>query len=105
CAGVLYLMKNVLHYSPLFINVLNDLLAVPVFLVVMEFLMKAIYGKRFKMTWTHILSTVITISLVFEVIFPLMSENPTADVVDVFLYMTGGMCYGLLLIKPGRVVQ
>lgn len=95
CAGMLYVLKNAFHYSPLYINVLNDLLAVPVFLMVMEFLMKGLYGKRFKMTRAHIVATVLTISILFEVILPLVVTGLTADPVDASLYASGGLGYGM----------
>lgn len=105
CAGFLYLLKNALHYSPLYINILNDLLAIPVFLVVMEFLMQKIYGIAFQMTWKYILATVVTVSVLSELAFPLISQKAIADPVDVLLYFTGGLLYTLFTIKVTKAIS
>lgn len=96
-AVVLYLLKNVFYYSPLYINVLNDLLAIPVFLMVMAFLMKKIYGNRFHLNLLYVFVTVSVISILFEWIFPFLSEKATGDPVDVLLYFIGGGLYCLFL--------
>lgn len=92
-AGIFYLLKNLFHFSPLYINIMNDLLAVPVFLVAMELLMRLIYGYRFKLTLLHVLFTAALISILFEGIFPMVSNKSISDPMDVWWYFAGGFGY------------
>ncbi len=92
-AALLYLLKNAFGYSPTIVNVLNDLLALPVILLCMNAMMKLLYGNKFEMDLNFVMATFITISILFEVIFPLFSKSITADPVDIVLYFMGSVLF------------
>ena len=88
-AILLFTLKNVLGYSPLLINVLNDILALPFILICMNFIMKRIYGTKFSMTINFAMITFLTVSVLFEIIFPMFSSKLTSDGIDIILYLIG----------------
>lgn len=92
-AVLLYLLKNAFGYSPTIVNVLNDLMALPFILICMEATMKLIYGNKFKMDLNFVMATFLTISILFEVIFPLFSKSITADPIDIVLYFIGSVLF------------
>ena len=92
-SGVLYILKTQFGYSPLLINILNDFLAVPLILIMMQFFMKMIYGYRFNLNLTHVIVTTFFTSVLFEIVFPLLNKKCTADFYDVILYFAGAMLY------------
>lgn len=96
-AVILYLLKNVFGYSPTLINILNDFIALPAILIVLAFIMKKIYGTKFSMSIDFLCLTFLTISILFEIIFPLASKNSTSDASDILLYFIGGIFYFTLV--------
>jgi hypothetical protein len=92
-AIALYSLKNVVGYSPLLVNILNDILALPFILICLEFIMKLIYGTKFEMTLDFVMTTFLVISILFEMIFPLFSKSITADPADIFWYFLGSVLF------------
>jgi hypothetical protein len=92
-ALLLFVSKNLLHYSTILINISTDILAVPFFLVVIEVCMKFLYGPKFGMTLLHIALTFLMISIFFEAVLPLKYPYMTADPLDVIWYLTGTVLF------------
>jgi len=56
----------------------------------------------------HVIFIVFYVSLVFEGILPLYSKTYTADLIDILLYITGGLFFYFVMNKPilkQRIVQ
>lgn len=95
-AILLFVIKNAFHSSVLAVNVMNDIIAIPVFLIVMNFLMCFVYGREFRMNFFYIIGTVLTIGFLFEVLFPMISDSATSDPLDMIWYSVGGILYWLI---------
>lgn len=98
CLGI-YISKNAFHYSPIALNILNDIMAIPVILLFLDSAMRTIYGNKFKMNLGLVLLTFITISVLFEVFFPLLSNTVVADPADVAWYLLGSLIYSGIQYK------
>lgn len=97
-----FALKHFLHYSPQWVNILNDVLAIPVILSGMNAIMQFLYGSCFRLPFLICLFSTIIITLLFEVIFPLVSESSTSDVWDVVWYFFGLNFYWFFLRTKNR---
>ena len=95
-AGICYLLKNFFGYSPFAINLINDFIALPFILLLLNKAMKLIYENRFHFNLTHALSAALAATLLFEVIFPLYNKEMTSDYTDSLLYLIGAIGYYVL---------
>lgn len=75
-------------------------MAVPVIILLLDRLMNYLYGDHFKTSILHILSVVISLSIVFEMILPTYSTNYYADFFDIICYTVGGVIIYLFLNHP-----
>lgn len=75
---------------------MNDIIAIPIFLIVMNFLMRLVYGHEFRMNFFYIIGTVVMIGFLFEVLFPMIDHSATSDPLDVMWYSIGGILYWLI---------
>jgi hypothetical protein len=71
----------------------NDLLFIPLLMIVSEKLMRWIYSKEFNISGLHISVAIIYTSFVFEWILPHNGYNYTSDIMDIICYATGGIIY------------
>ncbi|HLP12551.1 MAG TPA: hypothetical protein VK177_11515 [Flavobacteriales bacterium] len=92
-AILLFACKNILHYSPSFVNIANDILALPFFLVTLDLIMKFLYGNRFQLNLPYVLVTLVTVCILFEGILPIKYTNMTADPLDILWYFTGSILF------------
>ena len=92
-ATSLFISKNALHYSPIFINILNDILALPLILLLLDIAMQLIYGYKYKMNLGLVLLTFVTISILFELLFPIISNKAISDPMDIVWYFAGSLIY------------
>jgi len=95
-AGICYCLKNILDYSPLFVNLLNDFIALPFVLALLLISMRFIYKERFQFSLLHALSAVLVASVLFEFILPMKNTAMTSDYFDIVLYLTGAGTYSFL---------
>lgn len=83
---------------PLINSYLTDFITVPMYAYLIEYLMNEVMGYYWKPDFKFILSSTIYLSLLFEVVCPILSDRFTGDILDVVAYLTGSLtCY---FLKP-----
>lgn len=92
CALTLYVLRQIEISIPFLSNYGNDILFVPLLLFYAETLMYY-FHKPFKISAVHILFTIMYTSLMFEWIFPALSNEYTSDYLDILCYISGGIIY------------
>ena len=97
---LLYLIKHSAIKIDFVSAYLADIIAVPVIILLLDRIMNYLYGDHFKTSTFHILSVVISLSIVFEIILPTYSANYYADFYDIICYFTGGVMIYLFLNHP-----
>lgn len=78
---------------PVISNHFTDFITVPMYAYLIEFLMNKVMEYRWKPDLKFILTSVLYLSLLFEVVCPAVSERFTGDLLDVLAYLAGGMIY------------
>jgi len=97
--GVAYLILLVLKKTGVYIAVLSDygadLLALPVALSITLWVIRRSKAERkdFRYPWTYILVAVLVFAVLFEWIFPSMTDRFTADWIDIIAYGLGGVFF------------
>jgi glycopeptide antibiotics resistance protein len=81
---------------------LDPLLSMPILLTLLLAERRHLFGRgnQYQLSLLEVVLAVGILSLLFEVIFPMLSPRFTADVGDVIAYVIGGMFFYLLLNKP-----
>jgi hypothetical protein len=90
------------HPLPYVNGFINDAFAVPVIAnLALGFQRVFIIKNNYYVfaPW-HIIFIVVYVSLVFEVLLPLMSKAYTADWIDIMLYAFGGLLFYFVMNKP-----
>jgi hypothetical protein len=94
---IVILLRKKGIFIPVISNHLTDFITVPMYAYLIEYLMNDVLEYQWKPNIKFFLSSVIYLSLLFEVICPMVSEKFTRDILDVAAYLLGGwVCY----IKP-----
>lgn len=94
---IVILLRKKGIFIPVISNHLTDFITVPMYAYLIEYLMNDVLEYQWKPDIKFFLSSVIYLSLLFEVICPMVSEKFTGDILDVAAYLLGGcVCY----IKP-----
>ncbi|MCT2562812.1 hypothetical protein [Chryseobacterium herbae] len=78
---------------PVISNHLTDFITVPMYAYLIEYLMNYILGYHWKPDVKFILSSTFYLSILFEVVCPMISERFTGDILDVVAYLAGGIVY------------
>ncbi|KFF16035.1 hypothetical protein [Chryseobacterium sp. JM1] len=86
---------------PVISNHLTDCITVPMYTYLIEYLMNNILGYHWKPDFKFILSSTLYLSILFEVICPMLSEKFTVDILDVVAYLAGGIVY--YFIRAGLI--
>ncbi|HYG52814.1 MAG TPA: hypothetical protein VD905_18045 [Flavobacteriales bacterium] len=102
-ALLFFLLKNTMRYSPSWVNIVNDIIAVPGFLVVLTGILKFLYGNRFTMNTRYAFATFATVSILFEGVFPIISPHVTADMLDIIWYFTGTILFIAFRLRSGML--
>ena len=92
-----------LGYPFLYINgYIDDLAAVPVIANLgLWFQRVLIYRNNYYvLALGHVVFIVVYVSLIFELLLPLLSKTYTADWIDVLLYVIGGIFFFRVMNKP-----
>ncbi len=95
----LFVSKKMEFYFPIISDYFSDLICIPLSLLFIQWLSKRMTGQNMEIGFMHVLIAVLCFSLVFEVWMPSVSENYTADILDVICYSVGGMIYLLFFKK------
>lgn len=90
---------------PVISNHFTDFITVPMYTYLIEYLMNTVMGYRWKPDVKFIFTSVLYLSLLFEVICPMLSERFTGDILDVMAYLAGGIVCYLLKIRSVRPVS
>ncbi len=78
---------------PVINNHLSDLYTVPMYCYTIQFLMNEVFGYKWKSDLKFILWSTFYISIIFEVIGPIISVKFTGDLLDSVCYLVGGLIY------------
>ncbi|MBV8328586.1 hypothetical protein [Chryseobacterium sp.] len=96
-AFIIVLRENDI-YIPVINNHFTDLISVPMYCYLIEYIMNGILGYHWKPDLNFVLTSVVYISFLFEVICPGLSDLFTGDIFDVLAYFLGGIGYYILHI-------
>lgn len=92
------------NHWPFIHTQLADLLCMPIVLGIALFLMRKIKAKpAFVLNATQIIFTVAFYSLLFELLFPLISERQKGDFWDVIAYAIGAVAFHFILNRSNHM--
>ncbi|AKK71727.1 hypothetical protein HX13_03565 [Chryseobacterium sp. P1-3] len=80
-------------YIPVINDHCTDLISVPMYCYLIEYLMNNTMGYQWKPDLKFVLTSCVYLSFLFEILCPLLSDVFTGDVLDVLAYFAGGMAY------------
>lgn len=86
-------------------NYFTDLITVPMYCYLIEYVMNTVLGFQWKPNFQFILTSILYLSLLFEVVCPSISTRFTGDILDVVAYAVGGIIYYILKINNGILKQ
>lgn len=92
--GIYILRKNNI-IIPIINDYLTDLITIPLYSYVIKYIMNDILNHDWKSDLQFYISSFIYISLLFELICPMISPRFTGDIFDVLVYFLGGSSYYL----------
>jgi hypothetical protein len=73
---------------------MDDILCIPIVLHISRYIMKMLNNeKSFEISFFHITSAIILFSIIFEFLLPSISQNYTADILDILCYCFGGVVF------------
>lgn len=86
-------------FIPVISNHFTDFITVPMYACLIEYVMINVLEYQWKPDFKFILSSIVYLSLLFEVVGPMLSERFTGDILDVMAYLAGGMMYYYMKLK------
>lgn len=78
---------------PLINDHLTDLYSVPMFSYTIMKIMQLTYYPEWRPDLKFLVGAAVNLTLVFEVICPILSDRYTADLLDIICYFTGAVMY------------
>lgn len=98
-------MRKFGHPIPIINGYINDAVAIPVIANLGLWFQRVFMIKNnyYVLAPWHIIFIVIYVIIVFEVLLPSLSRTYTADWIDVFLYIVGGLFFYKVMNKPYRI--
>ncbi len=99
---VIYASREFGYPLPFVNGYIDDLFAIPVIANLTLCLMRVaiIRSNYYVLSASKVVFVVVYVSLVFEVILPLLSKRYTRDWLDALLYAIGGLFFYLVMNKP-----
>ncbi|WP_185287589.1 hypothetical protein [Chryseobacterium lactis] len=97
-AAIILLRRNGI-YIPVINNHFTDLITVPMYCYLIEYIMNSILGYHWKPDLKFVLTSVLYLAFLFEVLCPKLSGLFTGDFLDVLAYATGGLVYYFFSVK------
>ncbi|ASK30436.1 hypothetical protein CEY12_10090 [Chryseobacterium sp. T16E-39] len=83
----------------------TDVLTIPMYAYLIQYVMNKILGFQWKPNLKFIISSAIYLSVLFEIVCPLISDQFTRDIFDILSYFVGGMGYYWFKNKKERSRQ
>lgn len=102
--SIIFLRKNGV-FIPVISNHFTDLITVPMYAYLIKYLMNEVLEYHWKPDFKFILTSVLYLSLLFEVVCPMYSKGFTGDTLDVVAYLVGGVVYYLMKLKSFRFTR
>ncbi len=104
-AILLFVISQLLQYfnsAPLFVSsYLDDIVVIPIILPIVQVLLRIIQkNQHYQLDFGMVLTTVLLLTIVFEIILPRYSTRYTSDYWDVFCYSLGALFYWKFQNKP-----
>ncbi|MCS3531448.1 hypothetical protein [Chryseobacterium sp. JUb7] len=90
---IIFLLRKNGIIIPVINNYLTDLITIPMYAYLIEYIVNKIPGFRWKPDLKFILTSILYISFLFEVFCPMISDRFTGDVFDIVAYSIGGLGY------------
>lgn len=101
---VLFVLNQIIEYLGIFIpfihSYLDDLLFMPIVLTLSLLLQRIILGWKYRLSTIHLLFSFVYVSVVMEVVLPLIYSRFIADPFDVLMYGSGIILFQMLLNRP-----
>ena len=97
-AAIILLRRNGI-YIPVINNHFTDLITVPMYCYLIEYIMNSILGYHWKPDLKFVLTSVLYLAFLFEVLCPKLSGIFTGDFLDVLAYAVGGLIYYFFSVK------
>ena len=95
---IVLLRKNDI-YIPVINDHFTDFITVPMYCYLIEYIMNSWLGYDWKPDFKFVLTSVLYLSLLFEVLCPKLSHLFTGDIYDVLAYTVGGVVYYIFKIR------
>jgi hypothetical protein len=97
--GTIILLRRNGIYIPVINNHFTDLITVPMYCYLIEYIMNSILGYHWKPDLKFVLTSVLYLAFLFEVLCPKLSGIFTGDFLDVLAYAVGGLIYYFFSVK------
>ncbi|WP_267401821.1 MULTISPECIES: hypothetical protein [unclassified Chryseobacterium] len=81
---------------PVVNSYLTDFLTIPMYCYLIQYITNTIFEKDWKPSRKFIIESVIYLSVLFELVCPMISDRFTGDFFDVVSYAVGGFLYYIL---------
>ncbi|WP_326984917.1 hypothetical protein VUJ46_10420 [Chryseobacterium sp. MYb264] len=78
---------------PVVNSYLTDLITIPMYCYLIQYITNTIFEGNWKPGKKFIMESVIYLSVLFEIVCPMISERFTGDIFDVVSYAVGGFLY------------
>lgn len=91
--GFVLMMRKLNIYIPFINNHLTDLYSVPMYCYTIELMMNNIFKYNWKPDLKFVLISTLNLSIIFEVICPLLSDKFVGDFFDSVCYLVGGLLF------------
>lgn len=97
--GTIILLRRNGIYIPVINNHFTDLITVPMYCYLIEYIMNSILWYHWKPDLKFVLTSVLYLAFLFEVLCPKLSGLFTGDFLDVLAYAVGGLIYYFFSVK------
>lgn len=97
--GFIILLRRNGIVIPVINDYFTDLITVPMYCYLIEYIMNEIFGYQWKPDWKFVLTSVLYLSFLFEVLCPKLSTHFTRDIFDVLAYFAGGFVYYFITVR------
>lgn len=90
---IIFILRRNNLIIPYINSYLTDFISVPMYCYIVEFITNHFTKSKRELQLIDIFSSALYLTLIFEVICPLISDSFVTDIYDVVLYFIGGILY------------